>query len=85
MTPAEEPLVLVGDLLAAALPMRAWRTPEVRGDDGHVMARGEHALVVGTWMVGNQRRIKAVVGQRVLLFSCPDHAVARNWRLARRG
>lgn len=83
--PADFAPVLVGDLVAATRSMRAWRAADVRGDDGHVMAPGERALVIGTWLVGNQRRLSAVVGQRVLLFSCPDHAVARNWCLVRRG
>ncbi len=77
--------VLIGDLLAAANPMRAWRSEQVRGDDGAVIGPGERVLVIGTWLVGNQRRLSVVCGQQILLFSCADHAFARNWRLVRRG
>lgn len=78
---AEFPPVLVGDLLSAANPMRAWRSESERGNDGAVIIPGEHVLVIGTWLAGNQRRISVVCGEQILLFSCPDHVVGRNWRL----
>ncbi len=81
----ELPPVLIGDLLAAVNPMRAWRSEQERGTDGAVIAPGERVLVIGTWLVGNQRRVSVVCGQLILLFSCADHAIAKNWRLVQRG
>lgn len=76
---------LIGDLLVALKPMRSWRSEQARGDDGAVIVPGERVLVIGTWLVGNQRRLSVVCGQQILLFSCPSYAFARNWQLAQRG
>ncbi len=83
--PVDTPRVLIGDLLAAINPMRAWRTEQERGADGEVINPGERVLVIGTWLVGNQRRISVICGQQILLLSCADHTITKNWRLIRRG
>ena len=76
--------VLPGDLLVALRPMRAWEDDRAKGTHGCPIRPGEQALVLESWLEGAQRRVRVIRDQRLLLFSCPDHAVAKNWGLARR-
>jgi len=70
-----------GDLVMALNAMRAWESEEVRGYVGELIMVGEQALVLATWDVGNQRRLKVVRDNRVLMFSCAGHTVHRNWKV----
>lgn len=74
-----------GDLIVSTHDMRAWETEERRGTSGEWILKGEQALVINTWIAGNQIRIRVLRDQRVLLFSCPAHVVYRNWRIANVG
>lgn len=70
-----------GDYVMALNAMRSWEQDSYRGFMGEMIMAGEQALVLETWTVGNQRRVRVVRDQRILLFSCAEHAVRRNWRV----
>ena len=65
--------------------MRAWDNESCRGTAGALILPGQQALLLETWLEGNQRRLRLVREQRIVLFSCPDHVVGRNWKLTCRG
>jgi hypothetical protein len=71
-----------GDLIVARVAMRAWEDDSRRGTNGEVIQAGEQAMVVQTWEVGNQRRMRVIHDQRLLVFSCAAHVVRRNWKVA---
>lgn len=68
-----------GDVVIALRRMRSWEDETCRGRDGLYVEPGEIAVVLSSWAVGKQTRIKAVARGRVVLFSCPRHTVALNW------
>ena len=70
-----------GDYVMALNAMRAWEQDLYRGFMGEMIMAGEQALVLETWSMGNQRRIRVVRDHRILMFSCAEHAVRRNWRV----
>jgi len=72
----------VGDLIVALQPMRAWASDDRRGTEGRIIEEGQQAIILATWDVGNQRRIRACHDGDVLLFSCPNHVLSRNWLIA---
>lgn len=74
-----------GDLAVSLVPMRAWEDDNRRGDDGLALAAGQHVLVIDTWLVGKQLRLRVVYDERVIVFSCPLRVVDRNWKVAREG
>ena len=71
-----------GDLIVARIAMRSWESDDVRGRNGLYVKEGEQALVIATWTVGNQFRLRVVRDQRILLFSHPVHVVRVNWAIA---
>lgn len=71
-----------GDLIVALNDLRAWETDQKRGWSHVYILKGQQALVINTWLVGNQLRMRVLRNLRVLLFSCPAHVVYRNWRIA---
>lgn len=73
--------IVPGDIVAAVHEMRAWETDEKRGWSGHWIQQGDQAMVIQTWFVGNQRRVKVMCNNRFMLFSCGDHCVFKNWRM----
>lgn len=77
----DTPEPIPGDLVLALNAMRSWEQDSYRGFRGEMIMAGEQALVLETWTVGNQRRMRVVRDQRILLFSCAEHAVRRNWRV----
>lgn len=72
---------VAGDLVVALNPMRAWEEDRLKGHYGEHIQKGEQALVLETWYEGGQRRVRVVRASRILLFSCPDHAVRKNWKV----
>lgn len=70
-----------GDYVLALNAMRSWEQELYRGISGELIMVGEQALVLETWSIGNQRRLRVVRDSRIMLFSCADHAVRRNWRV----
>jgi hypothetical protein len=74
-----------GDLIVALHTMRAWEDEFERGLMGEHVQAGEQAFVVSTWSVGNQRRMKLLREDRLLVFSCANHCVCKNWRVVRAG
>lgn len=70
-----------GDLVMALNAMRAWEHGLYRGFMGEMIMAGEQALVLHTWLVGNQMRVRVMRDQRILMFSCPEHVVRRNWKI----
>ncbi len=72
-----------GDLVMARVCMRAWESEERKGLNGAYIDRGEQALIITTWSVGNQLRIKLLRDQRLLVFSCAEHCVRKNWKVVR--
>jgi hypothetical protein len=72
-----------GDLIVALHVMRAWEEEDRRGKDGTIINEGEQALVLASWNVGNKRRFKLFRNDRILTFSCFEHCVRRNWKVAR--
>lgn len=73
---------IAGDLIVALNPMRAWEEDRRKGHNGLHIQKGEQALVLATWTEGNQLRIRVVRDNRIILFSCPEHAVRKNWKVA---
>lgn len=71
-----------GDLVVAKNVMRAWETELVRGNMGAHILKGEQVLVVEVWDVGNQRRMKVIREDRIMVFSNPLHVVRQNWTIA---
>lgn len=70
-----------GDLVMARRDMRGWESEDRRGVSGEWMLTGEQAMVIDTWSHGNQRRIRVIRDLRIILFSCPDHVVRKNWKV----
>lgn len=68
-----------GDVMLALRRMRSWEDETRRGRDGLNVEPGEIALVLSSWAIGKQTRIRAVVDGRIMLLSCPRHTVALNW------
>jgi hypothetical protein len=73
---------IAGDLIVALVGIRSWENEQHRGVDGLYIEKGQQALVLSTWMVGNQCRIKVLRDNRILVFSHPDHCVRKNWKVA---
>jgi len=67
----------------ALVPMRAWEDDERRGEHGLRLDAGQHVLVIDTWEVGKQLRVRVVYDERVTVFSCAMRVVDRNWKVAR--
>lgn len=73
-----------GDLIVALHSMRSWETDTTRGTDGQYIFEGEQAIVIMTWSVGKQIRMKTFRNDRILVFSCAEHCVLKNWIIASR-
>lgn len=71
-----------GDLIVALNDIRAWETDTKRGQSGNCIRKGECAMLIVSWPVGNQLRLKVLRDQRILHFSHPIYAVHRNWKIA---
>ena len=72
-----------GDLVIAKNSMRAWETDDVRGKRGSYIDEGNQALVLETWVVGNQRRLRVLFNNRVLVFVCRDMITYKNWDIVK--
>lgn len=72
-----------GDMLVSLVPMRAWEDDDRRGESGAALPAGQNVLVVDAWEVGRQRRIRVVYDGRVVVFSCAQRVMDRNWKAAR--
>lgn len=72
-----------GDLIVALNVMRAWTSDTTRGHSSIHIQKGEQALVIQAWEVGNQLRLRVLRASRILVFSCPLHAFWQNWEVAR--
>lgn len=70
-----------GTLIRALKSMRAWSNDQERGYDGPVIEPGAQALVLQTWMVGEQVRIRVMANDTIMLFSNPKHTVSLNWEV----
>ena len=84
MVTGQRPIV-TGDLVVALNDMRAWTSDSTRGHSNVYVLKGEQALVLEAWVVGNQQRFRVVRCDRVLMFSCAAHAVHQNWSLPETG
>lgn len=73
-----------GDLIVALNDVRAWESETKRGMSMTWMHKGEHALLVATWMVGKQYRLAVLHNHRIMFFSHPYHTLHRNWFIANR-
>lgn len=71
-----------GAFLIAQRSMRSWEDVDTKGTSGTVISVGQQALLIATWLVGEQRRFRVIRDERILLFSCPDHVTFRNWKVA---
>lgn len=72
-----------GDLVIATVMMRAWISDDERGDGGTWLHTGDHALVLQVWHVGEQRRMRVLFNNKLLLFSASDDASLYNWVVRR--
>ena len=70
-----------GDFVVAVHEMRAWESEDKRGWSDHWIRQGEQATVIGTWLVGNQLRVRVFRDNRFHLFSCAAHCVFKNWKV----
>lgn len=69
-----------GDVLLALNPMRTWESDSVRGSNGRYLEKGAVVLVLNTWIVGNQLRLRIIHNDHVMLVSCAEHAAHKNWK-----
>lgn len=75
--------LLAGDMVVAVHEMRVWESDDKRGWVDMWIQQGEPVLVVQTWTVGKQRRVRVFSSRfkRFLLFSCQERRVSKNWRI----
>lgn len=71
-----------GAMLTACVPMRAWQDDEKKGELGLVLPPGDNVLVVGSWSAGNNVRLRVIYAGRVVVFSCAQKNLGRNWKVA---
>lgn len=69
-----------GDIVVVQRKMRAWVSDLERGTDGAWVRPGDVGLIVETWSVGNQVRLRLLISDRLVVFSNPPHTVHLNWR-----
>lgn len=74
-------MIPTGTLLQVLRPMRAWENDRERGYEGTVIEPGTRALLLQTWEVGNQVRLRVIANDHILLFSNPRHTVTLNWEV----
>ena len=80
MSSTSEPIP--GDYIVALNVLRAWVSDTIRGWNHYHIQKGEQALVIQTWFVGNQVRLRVFRDGRILVFSCPQHALKNNWLIS---
>ncbi len=68
-------LPVVGSLLIAHRSMRAWISDYERGTLGMHVNHGDTGLVLQTWRVEGQVRIRLLVKDAVVMFSHSDNCV----------
>lgn len=74
-----------GDIIRAQHCLRAWEDENTRGSKGDWLNEGDLILVIEVWTVGkSRRRIRGLVGMKVMVFSCNVHDVYNNWSIVAR-
>lgn len=68
-----------GDIVIALCSMRSWYFDDERGFDGVVISPREMGIVIQQWSVGGKLRLRVLVGDQLLLFSCRKYLVRLNW------
>lgn len=72
-----------GDVVVAYCGMRSWDSDEIRGESGWIVPTGTPGLVVQTWRVDKQVRLRLLINGQLLLFSTNVYMFPNNWRLLR--
>ena len=73
-----------GDLLVARVPMSSWEEDDYKGSRGEMAQPGDVALVIQTWRVGNSSRMRVLMNDVVLVFSCNIENFRTNWNVTNR-
>lgn len=73
------PIPTPGTMLVARAPMRAWSDDDFYGTMGLFVNEGTVGIVMQTWMVGNQVRLRMLVRGCVAVLSTAHRDLTRNW------
>ena len=73
------PIPAPGMMLIARTPMRAWADDYFYGTTGEIVNEGTIGVVIQSWKVGNQVRLRMLVMNTILVLSTAHRDLSRNW------
>lgn len=73
------PIPSPGTMLIARAPMRAWAEDFFYGTTGEVVKEGTVGIVLQSWKVGNQVRLRMLVKSCIVVLSTAHRDLTRNW------